>query len=208
MLLEAVARLNDGRVGERSVQLENQAVGSVVEAAVDADRPVDAMHHAYVVARETAQPTCVEVERVEEARLRRARDAVRFESQTAACQLARQRTDELVASSGRRRHVLVEDREIRSVASRRHPVDVGACRTKESPRVHHRSAGFRAEGHQPAANASRHTSSNRSAYRAVVASRRTLDPRRFSERGRTRPVVEQQVHRVRELDRDPPAARA
>ena len=79
-----------------------------------------------------------------------------------------ERAEELVAASGRRRRELVEDREIRSVAPRRHPVDVGACRTKESPRVHHRSARFRAERHQPAANASRHTSSNRSAYRAVV----------------------------------------
>ncbi len=66
MLLEAVARLQDGRARE-PVDLDDAQVGAVVEAAIDADRPVDAMDHPHAVAREAAQAREVEVEGVVEA---------------------------------------------------------------------------------------------------------------------------------------------
>ena len=42
--LEAVVRLEDGRVGELAVDLHDPLVRAVVGAAVEADRPVDAMN--------------------------------------------------------------------------------------------------------------------------------------------------------------------
>ena len=51
MLLEAIAGLEDRRVRQLAVELEDVAVGAVVEAAVDADRPVHAMHHPATRAR-------------------------------------------------------------------------------------------------------------------------------------------------------------
>ena len=45
VLLEAVSGLEDRRVRELAVELEDALVGAVVEAAVDADRAVHAMHH-------------------------------------------------------------------------------------------------------------------------------------------------------------------
>src|SRR3990170_540234 len=68
MFLQAVAGLEDGRSGDLVVEGSDALVGPVVEAAVDADRPVDPMNHSYVVAREASEPRDVEVERVEEAR--------------------------------------------------------------------------------------------------------------------------------------------
>ncbi len=52
VLLEAVLGLHDRRVRELAIDLGDARVGAVVEAAVDADRPVDAVHHASAVARE------------------------------------------------------------------------------------------------------------------------------------------------------------
>ena len=70
-------RLQDRRVGELAIDLDDPPVGAVVEAAIDADRPVDAMHHAHAVAREPPQPREVEVEGVEEAGRRPAGEPVR-----------------------------------------------------------------------------------------------------------------------------------
>src|SRR5712691_3075403 len=112
MLLEAEAGLEHRRVGERSIELEDAAVGAVVEAAVDADRPVDAVHHADALPCKPTQARRVEVERVEEARSRLTRDAIRLDREAAPLELARQSANELVTPTGRRRQVLVEDREV------------------------------------------------------------------------------------------------
>ncbi len=53
MLLQAVAGLQDRRVRQR-VDLDDPAIGAVVEAAVDADRAVHAVHHPHSLADETA----------------------------------------------------------------------------------------------------------------------------------------------------------
>ena len=84
MLLEAVARLEHGGVGELAVELEDVPVGAVVEAAVDADRAVHAMHHPAAVAGEAAQAAVVEVERVEETDRRATGDAVHLHLEPSA----------------------------------------------------------------------------------------------------------------------------
>ena len=110
--VEAEARLQHGRVRELGVHRLDAPVGAVVEAAVDADRPVDAMHHPHVVASEAPQSREVEVERVEEAPRRRAGEPVLLDLQTAVAELAGQSAEELVAASRRRRRGLVEDGEV------------------------------------------------------------------------------------------------
>src|SRR5207247_3568836 len=64
VLFERVLRLHDRRVGELAVDAEDSAVGAVVETAVDADRPVDPVHHPHLAAGEAAQPREVEVKGV------------------------------------------------------------------------------------------------------------------------------------------------
>ena len=112
VLLEAVPRLEDRRVRELVVDLDDPRVGPVVEAAVDADRAVDAMHHPRVRPGEPPQPSEVEVERVEEAGRGLARDPVQLDREPAAPELPDERTQELVAAAGGRRRELVEEREI------------------------------------------------------------------------------------------------
>ena len=55
VLLEAVARLEHGRVRELGVDRGDPCIGSVVESAIRADRTVDSVHHPAVRAREPAQ---------------------------------------------------------------------------------------------------------------------------------------------------------
>ncbi len=109
VLLEAVARLQNRRVRKLGVDLGDPRIRPVVEAAVRADRPVDAMHQPAVVAREPPEPGEVEVERVEEARAGTSRDPVRLDRETAALELAHERAEELMAAAGGRRLELVED---------------------------------------------------------------------------------------------------
>src|SRR5512133_1068275 len=111
MLLEDVTRLQDRRVRQR-VDLDDAAIGAVVEAAVDAERAVDPVHHAHTPARETPQPAEVEVERVVETRRGPARERVQLDVQPATAELTDEREQELVAAAVRRRVELVEDRDV------------------------------------------------------------------------------------------------
>ena len=79
VLLEAEAGLEDRRVGELAVELGDPPIRSVVESAVRADWPVDAVHQPAVRASEAAEAAEVEVERVEEAGGRPAGDPVRLD---------------------------------------------------------------------------------------------------------------------------------
>ena len=112
MRLEAEARLAHRRLRELGVHRRDPRVGAVVVAAVDADRPVDAVHHPDVVAGEPPQAVEVEVEGVEEAGARAAGDAVLLDVEAAAPELAFERAQELVAAAGRRRRELVEDGDV------------------------------------------------------------------------------------------------
>ena len=112
MRFEAVPRLDDRRVRELAVDLGDPRVGSVVEATVGPDRPVDAMDEAHVVAGESAEAAEVEVERVEEARRRPCRDAIELDGEAAPLELRDERAEELVPSARRRRCELVEEREV------------------------------------------------------------------------------------------------
>ena len=68
VLLEAVARLEDRRVGELLVHRGNPSIGAVVESPVDADRPIHAVHQTAVRAHEPTKTSQVEVEGVEQTR--------------------------------------------------------------------------------------------------------------------------------------------
>src|SRR2546422_8776717 len=76
------------------------AVGAVVEAAVDADGPVDAVDHPRVAAREPPQAVEVEIERVEQTGRRAGGDPVLLDGQAARAQLARERPQELRPTAG------------------------------------------------------------------------------------------------------------
>ncbi len=145
--LERVPGLEDRRGRELGVDPRDPRVRAVVEAAVDPDRAVDAVHHPGAASGEAPEAREVEVERVEEARRCAARDAVELDLEPAAVQLAGQRPQKLVAAARRRRRELVEDREIRSSRTRADQVDLGAGprsetaprparRARDVPRVH------------------------------------------------------------------------
>jgi hypothetical protein len=70
------------------------------------------MHHPTVVAREPPKPREVEVEGVEETRRRPARDAVVLDREAASLELADERSEELMAPTGRRRLEGVEQRAV------------------------------------------------------------------------------------------------
>ena len=99
MSLEAPAGLEDRGVRERVVDALDPPVGAVVPAAVDADRPVDAMHQPDVRAGEAAQAASIEVERVEEAGPGSAGDPVSLDGDAARLELAGESADELVAAA-------------------------------------------------------------------------------------------------------------
>ena len=131
MLLEAELRLEDRRVGELVVDLEDPPVGPVVEPAIGGDRPVDAMHHADVIARVAAQPAEVEVERVVEAGRRPAREPVALDLKASPLELTDERAQELVTAAPRAVHELVEDGDVRAAAPRCDPIDLGRDATGE-----------------------------------------------------------------------------
>ena len=79
VLLERELRLEDRRGRELGVHRCDPRVCAVVEPSVDADRAVDAVHHPRAAFREPPQARDVEVERVEEAGGRLARDAVQLD---------------------------------------------------------------------------------------------------------------------------------
>ena len=131
MLVEAVARLDDRRVRQLAVDADDLAVGAVIEATVDADRSVDAVHHPHLVAREAPQPPEVEVEGVVETRGRPAREPVDLDRELAALQLPDECEQELVAAAVRRRPELVEDGQIGPLSSRAQPVGLGPAPARE-----------------------------------------------------------------------------
>jgi hypothetical protein len=142
MLGEAVRGLQDRRVGELLVDPQDAAVGTVVEAAVRADRAVDPVHHANTIAREPFQPAEVEVERVVEARLRPAREPVHLHLEPAAFQLAHEGEQKLIAPSIRRGRELVEDGEIGVRTTRAQPIRLGATApSKGADRPRHLAQG-------------------------------------------------------------------
>ncbi len=112
MRVEAVARLDDRRIGQRVVDLRYPRIGPVVEAAVGGDRAVDPVDEPHVGAGEATEPTEVEVERVEQADIRAVRDAIQLDGESAPLELSEERAQELVTAAGRRRRELVEEREI------------------------------------------------------------------------------------------------
>ena len=105
-------------MGELGVERSDPRIRAVVEAAVHADRAVDPVHHAAVAACKPPESVEVEVERVEETRLRASRDPVRLDREAAALELAHERAEELMAAAGRRGLEVVEDREIGTPAAR------------------------------------------------------------------------------------------
>ena len=149
MLLEAVARLQDGRLGELGIHRCDRAIGAVVEAAVHADRPVHAMHHAAAGAREAPQPLRIEVERVEETGRRPGRETVQLDHEPATFELAEERPQELVTAAGWRWRELVEEREVGTPATRAEPVEF------ESARVARRLVRFVGPPAQPHEDARR-----------------------------------------------------
>ena len=110
--VEAEARLAHGRLRELRVHRGDPGVRAVVVSAVRADRPVHPVDEAHVVADEAPEPRQVEVERVEEARVRPTRDPVLLDRETPAPELALERAEELVAAARRRWRVGVEDRDV------------------------------------------------------------------------------------------------
>ena len=143
MLVEAVAGLQDRRFRKVVIDLDDAPVGAVVEAAVHADRAVDAVNHADAVAREATQPREVEVEGVEKAGACPPGETVDLHTETAALELAHEREQELVPAAVRRRPELVEDRQIGSPATRTQPVGLGSAAACKRP---HRLRGPAQQG--------------------------------------------------------------
>ena len=118
MRVEAVARLDDRRVGELPVDRRDPLIGAVVEPAVRPDRTVDAVDEAHVVTGESAKAVEVEVERVEEADMVPAEILFTSTLSPRRSSSADERAQELVPAARRRRSELVEEREIRRPAPR------------------------------------------------------------------------------------------
>jgi hypothetical protein len=124
--LQAVARLEHGRVRERIVERGNPRVRAVVGAAVHPDRPVDAMDHAHARAREASKAVLVERERVEEAGGRALGQPVLLEGETAPAELPREGVEELVTAAGRGGPPRVEHGEVGAARAPRAHLDLGA----------------------------------------------------------------------------------
>ena len=131
VLLEAVARLQDGRVRQLAVQLHEPRVGAVVETAIGADRTIHAVDEAAFLACEAPESREVEVEGVEETGGRAAGHPVLLDVETTALELESKRPQELVPSAGRGGLEVVEEREIGSAPARADPVVLRA-----RPRAH------------------------------------------------------------------------
>ncbi len=134
VLLEREPGLEDRRGGELGVDLRDPLVRAVVEAAVDADRAVDAVHHPRAAVREAPQAREVEVERVEQAGRRLGGDAVELDGDAARCELAREGPQELVATARGRRRELVKEREVGPALARADHVDLGSEATRRGAR--------------------------------------------------------------------------
>ena len=127
MLLEREAGLEDRRGRELGVDLRDPLVGAVVEAAVDADRAVDAVHHPRAARREPPQPRKSKLNELK--RQAGVPPEMRFSSTASPrrLELARERTEELVPAARGRRRELVEERQVGACRARvRSQVDFGA----------------------------------------------------------------------------------
>jgi hypothetical protein len=143
VLVQAEARLQNGRVSEVTIDSGDPTVGSVVETSVHADRTIDPVHHADAVADETPQTREVEIERVEKAGVCPARESVDLHDETAALQLPRERKQELVPAAVRRRPEVVENGQIGGSATRTQPIGFGSTAACERP---HRLCGVAQQG--------------------------------------------------------------
>ena len=151
VLLEAVARLEDRRVGDLRVDALDPPVAAVVEAAIRADRPVDAVDHPHALAMEAAQAAEVEVERVEQAHGCSPRDAVPLDREPARLELAHEPPQELVATSGRWWRVVVEHGQVGGAGAARTDVQLGPHHgpdpAADRARVHGRRPRLRSQTH-------------------------------------------------------------
>ena len=145
VLLERELRLQDRRVRELRVDPHDPLVGAVVEAAVDADRAVDAVHHPRPPAGEPMEPLEVEVERVEQARRRFVRDALPLDGEAAAFELAHERAQELVPAARGRRREFVEERQIGPPLARTEHVELRRETTRRSAPPAARDSARRAQ---------------------------------------------------------------
>src|SRR6266550_907445 len=133
VLVEAVAKLQDGRVRKLVVDGGDLSIRPVVEASVHADRAVDTVHHAHPVADEAPQTREVEVEGVVEADRRAPGEAVDLDTEAPALEFAHEREQELVAAAVRGWTELVEDGQIGGTATRAQPVGLGSSAACERP---------------------------------------------------------------------------
>jgi hypothetical protein len=149
--VEAEPGLEHRRVRELGVRLRDSSIGAIVEAAIEADRPVHAVHHADVRTHEAAQPAEVEVERVEQAALRLTRDPVLLDVQPATPELRLESAHELVSAARRGRHIRVEHRKVGAAVARRAEVALGADTRAQAverrPRMDGRGARLGPESH-------------------------------------------------------------
>src|SRR5262249_58613888 len=100
--------VQDGGV-RNGVDLDDATVGAVVEAAVHADRPVDAVHHPDAFVCETAEAREIEVEGVVEARRRSPGEAVDLNLEATSCELAAQREQKMISAAVRRHGEIVKE---------------------------------------------------------------------------------------------------
>src|SRR4029078_2072697 len=147
VLLEGEPRLENRGRRQLCVDPGDALVGAVVEAPVDADRAVDAMHHSRAPGGEATETREVEVERVEQARGRALRDALLLDVEAAGFQLADEGAEELMPATRGRRCELVEQRQVGSALPCAQPVALegeppvdGASRpargAHDAPRLH------------------------------------------------------------------------
>ena len=147
VLLEREPGLQDRRGGQLGVDPGDAPVGAVVEAAIGADRAVDAVHHPRPPGGEATEPLEVEVERIEQTRRGSLGDALPLHVEAAALELAQEGTQELVPAAGGSRRELVEERQIGPAVARAQPValdpdppvdgaDPPARRAHDAPGLH------------------------------------------------------------------------
>src|SRR5262249_20250917 len=101
------------------------SIGAVVESAVGADRPVDAVNHPHPLPREPPEPREIEVERVEQASRCRPGESVLLDADATNLQLANEGEQELVAAAVRRPVDFVEDGDVRAGPAGAEPFDLG-----------------------------------------------------------------------------------
>ena len=124
VLLEAVPRLEDRRLGELGVHRSDRRS---VPSSKPRYTPIGPSTRCTMRQSERAKrrSRCgVEVERVEETGRRLGGDPVQLDLEPRCSSSATKRTQELMTAAGRRRRELVEEREVGSSATRAEPVEL------------------------------------------------------------------------------------